>query len=68
MNLHRDAIEHAALGLGDDVNQLDAAGAHRGEKRLDGSDLLTRAAVLHWPIYNEVMITGAAEDASEDIG
>ncbi len=51
----------------EDLQELDAAGRDSGEEDLAGRDRLTRAAVLHRAVDDEVLVARAAEHAPEDV-
>jgi hypothetical protein len=46
---------------------FDPASCHARKEQFGGVDGLAGAAVLHWPVHNEVMVAGAAQHAPESV-
>src|SRR5439155_4260788 len=66
-DIRRDAVQRNRLRLGQHLHQFDPASRHAREEQFGGIDGLAGAAVLHWPVHNEVMVAGAAQNAPESV-
>ena len=68
VHLHGHGPDRDLRVVGDDLDQLHAAGGHGSEEELGRRDFLAGTPVLHRPSDDEVVRAGADEHATEDVG